>query len=96
MTSGETPGLERDPATMWSPLVSYGELMLLLLLVLLSGIRGDCGPPPKLNNAIPYNKPHGESFLPMQSVNYKCLAGFYNIYGKLDVVTCLPDSHGAP
>ncbi|KAH0618910.1 hypothetical protein JD844_018444 [Phrynosoma platyrhinos] len=58
--------------------------------------KGDCGPPPKLNNAIPYNKLHEESFLPMQSVNYKCLDGFYNIYGKLDIVTCLPDSQWSP
>nr|XP_016850976.1 PREDICTED: complement decay-accelerating factor, GPI-anchored-like [Anolis carolinensis] len=28
----------------------------------------------------------------MESVTYKCLDGFYNIYGKLDVVTCLSDS----
>uniref|UniRef100_A0A803TLH0 Sushi domain-containing protein n=1 Tax=Anolis carolinensis TaxID=28377 RepID=A0A803TLH0_ANOCA len=31
-----------------------------------------------------------------RSVTYKCLDGFYNIYGKLDVVTCLSDSQWTP
>uniref|UniRef100_H9GK43 Sushi domain-containing protein n=1 Tax=Anolis carolinensis TaxID=28377 RepID=H9GK43_ANOCA len=57
---------------------------------------GDCGPPPKLNNAVPNEKLLGESFPHMKSVTYKCLDGFYNIYGKLDVVTCLSDSQWTP
>uniref|UniRef100_A0A803TWF9 Sushi domain-containing protein n=1 Tax=Anolis carolinensis TaxID=28377 RepID=A0A803TWF9_ANOCA len=56
----------------------------------------DCGPPPKLNNAVPNEKLLGESFPHMKSVTYKCLDGFYNIYGKLDVVTCLSDSQWTP
>ncbi|KAH0618906.1 hypothetical protein JD844_018440 [Phrynosoma platyrhinos] len=60
---------------------------MFLLLIL-----GDCGPPPKLSNAIPLNKVDGASFRPNQSVTYRCLDGFYNVYGKLDIVTCLPDT----
>ncbi|XP_067324168.1 complement decay-accelerating factor-like isoform X1 [Anolis sagrei] len=63
---------------------------LLGLFSLLSGIQGDCGPPPKLSNAIPLN--NAERFLPMESVTYRCLDDFYNVYGKLDVATCLSDS----
>nr|XP_060628606.1 complement receptor type 2-like [Anolis sagrei ordinatus] len=77
---------------MGSPSLSRRNWTLLGLLSLLSGIWGDCGPPPKLNNAVPDEKFLGESFSYMQSVTYKCLDGFYNIYGKLDIVTCLSDS----
>nr|XP_003224075.1 PREDICTED: complement decay-accelerating factor isoform X1 [Anolis carolinensis] len=63
---------------------------LLGLFSLLSGIQGDCGPPPKLSNAIPLN--NAESFPHMESVTYRCLDDFYNVYGKLDVATCLSDS----
>ncbi|XP_042319675.1 complement decay-accelerating factor-like [Sceloporus undulatus] len=74
-------------------MISRRSPTLFVLFPLLSLIRGDCGPPPKLNNAIPVDKVDGESFHPNQSVTYTCLDGFYNIYGKLDIVTCLPDSH---
>nr|XP_016850966.1 PREDICTED: complement decay-accelerating factor-like isoform X1 [Anolis carolinensis] len=81
---------------MGRPLLPRRNLTLLGLFSLLSGIGGDCGPPPKLNNAVPNEKLLGESFPHMKSVTYKCLDGFYNIYGKLDVVTCLSDSQWTP
>nr|XP_020663207.1 complement decay-accelerating factor-like isoform X3 [Pogona vitticeps] len=59
-------------------------------------IMSDCGPPPKLKNAVPIDGSLTESFRPLQSVIYKCLEGFYNIDGKVDVTTCLSDSTWSP
>uniref|UniRef100_A0A8D2KYD4 Sushi domain-containing protein n=1 Tax=Varanus komodoensis TaxID=61221 RepID=A0A8D2KYD4_VARKO len=59
-------------------------------------IIGDCGAPPTLKNAVPLDKDYKDSYLPGHSVTYTCLSGFYNIQGKLDVITCLRDSQWSP
>uniref|UniRef100_A0ABM5G6R9 Complement decay-accelerating factor-like n=1 Tax=Pogona vitticeps TaxID=103695 RepID=A0ABM5G6R9_9SAUR len=76
--------------------VSSCPLRLFVLSSLLAGIHGDCGPPPKLNNAIPLVEIHKENFSSLESVTYKCLDGFFNIRGKLDVATCLSESQWTP
>ncbi|XP_077190960.1 membrane cofactor protein-like isoform X3 [Paroedura picta] len=68
------------------------EAKLLALLSLASVIRGDCGPPPKLKNAVHVTNIEAVSFPTDTVVDYKCLTGFYNIHGKLDVTTCLSNS----
>ncbi|XP_044302751.1 C4b-binding protein alpha chain-like isoform X6 [Varanus komodoensis] len=69
---------------------------LFVLLSVLSEIHGDCGAPPTLKNAVPLDKDYKDSYLPGHSVTYTCLSGFYNIQGKLDVITCLRDSQWSP
>ncbi|KAJ7331739.1 hypothetical protein JRQ81_013919 [Phrynocephalus forsythii] len=96
---GALAGMNRSEGhrpAMSGSLVPLCPLGLLALLSLLAGIHSDCGPPPKLNSAIPLMESHKESFSPLESVTYKCLDGFYNIQGKLDVVTCLFESHWTP
>ncbi|XP_033009862.1 complement receptor type 1 [Lacerta agilis] len=65
---------------------------LLLLSSLLSGVLSDCGPPPVIHNAVPNKNIEGASFPPDSTVIYKCVGNFFNIYGKIDVVTCLQNS----
>ncbi|XP_054836402.1 complement receptor type 1 [Eublepharis macularius] len=69
---------------------------LFVLLSLLSGVRGDCGKPPKLKNAIPQGNVDAASFPTDTAVIYECLDDFYNIQGKLDVTTCLSNSQWSP
>ncbi|XP_077192333.1 complement receptor type 1-like [Paroedura picta] len=79
-------------ATMLGSLAIRPEAKLLALLSLASVIRGDCGPPPKLKNAVHVTNIEAVSFPTDTVVDYKCLTGFYNIHGKLDVTTCLSNS----
>nr|XP_028590253.1 complement receptor type 1-like isoform X3 [Podarcis muralis] len=65
---------------------------LLVLSALLAGVLSDCGPPPVIRNGVPHKNIEGASFPPGSTVIYKCLGNFFNVYGKVDVVTCLPDS----
>ncbi|XP_048352493.1 complement receptor type 1-like isoform X4 [Sphaerodactylus townsendi] len=70
--------------------------VLFVALSLFSGTRGDCGIPPELNNAIPQRNIHAETFPVDTKVIYKCLDGFFNIHGKIDVTTCLSNSQWTP
>ncbi|XP_053249372.1 membrane cofactor protein-like isoform X3 [Podarcis raffonei] len=65
---------------------------LFVLSSLLAGVLSDCGPPPVIRNGVPHKNIEGASFPPGSTVIYKCLGNFFNVYGKVDVVTCLPDS----
>ncbi|XP_060087257.1 complement decay-accelerating factor-like [Heteronotia binoei] len=73
-------------------LVSRTKAKLFVLFSLISIIRGDCGTPPKLKNAVCETNVDAVSFPIGTVVIYKCLDGFYNIHGKLDVTTCLSNS----
>ncbi|XP_072853326.2 complement receptor type 1 isoform X4 [Pogona vitticeps] len=90
---GERGGFRR---AMWGSVLAPLGLCLLAHFLFPSGAQGSCGPPPKLKNAIPLIETDGKSFPLFHSVIYKCLDGFYNIHGKLDVATCISDSQWTP
>ncbi|XP_039374292.1 complement receptor type 1-like isoform X7 [Mauremys reevesii] len=69
-----------------------GLLALLLLLLPLPGARGQCGAPPRLSRAIPYDTSRTEGFPIGTEVTYRCLDGFVKIPGKSDTVVCLSNS----
>ncbi|XP_043356540.1 complement component receptor 1-like protein [Dermochelys coriacea] len=62
------------------------------LLLLLPGTRSDCGPPPKLNHAVPSTMNRTEGFPVDSQVTYRCSDGFLKIPGKSDTVVCLSNS----
>ncbi|XP_015271191.1 PREDICTED: complement decay-accelerating factor-like, partial [Gekko japonicus] len=77
---------------MLGSLVSRTEAKLFVFLSLISAVRGYCGTPPKLKNAIREPSVDAVSFPTGTLIVYTCLIGFYNVHGKLDVTTCLSNS----
>ncbi|CAM2107287.1 unnamed protein product [Caretta caretta] len=75
-----------------SPGLPCPALALGLLLLLLPGTRSDCGPPPKLNHAVPSDVNRTEGFPVDTQVTYRCSDGFLKIPGKSDTVVCLSNS----
>ncbi|XP_065450618.1 complement receptor type 1-like isoform X2 [Chrysemys picta bellii] len=75
-----------------SPGLPSPALALGLLALLLPGTRGDCGPLPKLNHAIPSDMDRIEGFPVETQVTYRCRDGFVKIPGKSDTVVCLSNS----
>ncbi|XP_007444510.1 complement decay-accelerating factor transmembrane isoform-like, partial [Python bivittatus] len=64
---------------------------ILVLFSLFSGMLGDCGPPPVLKYAKPFD-PITSSYKPSESVTYGCLPGYKEDHSKKYIVHCLADS----
>ncbi|KAK9404548.1 complement component receptor 1-like [Crotalus adamanteus] len=52
---------------------------------------GDCGPPPVLKHAMPYD-PVKSIYKPYQSVTYRCLPGYRENHEKKHIATCFPET----
>ncbi|XP_059573681.1 complement receptor type 1-like isoform X3 [Alligator mississippiensis] len=72
-----------------------GSLRLLaLLLALLPGAGGECGPPPPVRGARPADP--ATSFPEGASVTYECLAGLHKLPGMVQTRLCLRGSTWSP
>ncbi|KAM3841156.1 complement component receptor 1-like protein isoform 2-T2 [Vipera latastei] len=80
---------------MFGDFFSHLAPTILVLFSLFSGILGDCGPPPVLKNAVPY-EPVKSIYKPYESVTYKCLPGYKENLDKKYIATCFPETGWNP
>ncbi|XP_070797665.1 membrane cofactor protein-like isoform X4 [Pituophis catenifer annectens] len=68
---------------------------ILVLFSLFSGVLGDCGPPPVLKNARPFD-PIKSTYKPHESVVYTCLPDYREDHTKPYMTFCSPDKGWKP
>ncbi|XP_060545714.1 C4b-binding protein alpha chain isoform X2 [Pantherophis guttatus] len=68
---------------------------ILVLFSLFSGVLGDCGPPPVLKNARPFD-PIKSTYKPHESVVYTCLPDYREDHTKPYMTVCSPDKGWKP
>ncbi|XP_015672468.1 complement component receptor 1-like protein [Protobothrops mucrosquamatus] len=80
---------------MFGDFFSHLAPRILVLFSLFSGMLGDCGPPPVLKHAMPYD-PVKSIYKPYESVTYKCLPGYTENHDKNHIATCFPEAGWNP
>uniref|UniRef100_A0A8C6XAX7 Sushi domain-containing protein n=1 Tax=Naja naja TaxID=35670 RepID=A0A8C6XAX7_NAJNA len=83
--------MSRSSPVMFRNFFSHlGPRIVVLFFSLFSGVLGDCGPPPVLKYAKPYD-PIKSVYKPFESVAYKCLPGHEEDQNKPFIAICFPD-----
>ncbi|XP_013928430.1 PREDICTED: complement decay-accelerating factor transmembrane isoform-like [Thamnophis sirtalis] len=87
--------MSRSSPAMIGNFFSHLGPRILVLFSLFSGVLGDCGPPPRLKNAEPFD-PIKPSYKPYEYVVFKCLPGYREDSSKPYMTTCSPDKGWNP
>lgn len=80
----------RRSAAMLGNFFSHLGPRILVLFSLFSGVLADCGPPPVLKFAKPYDSIKS-SYNLFESVSYECLPGYEQNHSKIYIAVCFPD-----